>query len=606
MKTRGMIESVAVMLAALAGLPVAGWGQTIMPGDITALSHVRTVGATRVAEDNIVVRISKGDACVDAALGFGADLATSMHDAGFDGWRIRQLTSATGGHTALVLTSPNPPYMSYYVDSYFGLTQVEPLVQLPTGNFLIVDPFSFKHNSVGGQLLGAFEWKPVSHGLDVTVRVGGAARDPSDRASRAGTRGGAIPEGTRDFGVNVAMAVDPNRKSGPQGHGPARYMTDTLPWTYQIEFENLATATAPAQVVEVRDTLHDDLDLTTLQLGAVGFGDVLITPPVWGLQGYTTWADLRPAQELVVKVSVIVDVRDIVWRFESLYPGSCGDSFECMQPVDPASADVGFLPPNSDSPEGQGFVSFTIRPQPWATVITNTAGIRFDVNDPIVTNIWSNTIDSGRPESQVDALASVTHTRDFMVSWSGADTGPAGIDSFSIYVSEDDGQSYIPWLNNFRGTSALFLYGVNNRTYRFYSVAKDHAGNREAVPYVADAVTMVIVPNTDGDEVLDDDDNCVAVPNSDQADRDGDGVGDACDNCPDMSNPDQQDICHLRGDLDGDGDVDRNDVSIVTAARNRPASGPSDPRDLNGDGMITVLDARQLVLLCTRPNCAVH
>ena len=58
------------------------------------------------------------------------------------------------------------------------------------------------------------------------------------------------------------------------------------------------------------------------------------------------------------------------------------------------------------------------------------------------------------------------------------------------------------------------------------------------------------------------------------------------------------------GDLDGDSDVDRDDLNVILAARNTPASGPDDPRDLDGDGMITVLDARKLVLLCTRPRCA--
>ena len=58
------------------------------------------------------------------------------------------------------------------------------------------------------------------------------------------------------------------------------------------------------------------------------------------------------------------------------------------------------------------------------------------------------------------------------------------------------------------------------------------------------------------------------------------------------------------GDLDDDCDVDRDDLNIVLAARNSPASGPNDPRDLDGDGVITVLDARILITLCTRNRCA--
>ena len=48
-------------------------------------------------------------------------------------------------------------------------------------------------------------------------------------------------------------------------------------------------------------------------------------------------------------------------------------------------------------------------------------------------------------------------------------------------------------------------------------------------------------PDTDGDGLLDFEDNCPKVANPDQKDSDGDGVGDACDNCPFVANPDQAD-----------------------------------------------------------------
>jgi hypothetical protein len=120
----------------------------------------------------------------------------------------------------------------------------------------------------------------------------------------------------------------------------------------------------------------------------------------------------------------------------------------------------------------------------------------------------------------------------------------------------------------------------------------------------------------DGDGVCDADDNCPTTPNPDQADRDGDGVGDVCDNCPDVPNPGQEDsngngigdACEdepgVRCDIDGDEDVDSADINAIVAARRTPAASPLDPRDNDGDGTITVLDARQCVLLCTRPRCA--
>jgi hypothetical protein len=95
----------------------------------------------------------------------------------------------------------------------------------------------------------------------------------------------------------------------------------------------------------------------------------------------------------------------------------------------------------------------------------------------------------------------------------------------------------------------------------------------------------------DGDGIPDTADNCLTAANPSQIDSDGDGEGDVCES-------------GVVGDFDNDGDVDRIDLNILLDWRNTAAAGPNDPKDLDRDGRITALDARKLVLLCTRLNCA--
>ncbi|MEZ5550642.1 MAG: hypothetical protein R3E82_07130 [Pseudomonadales bacterium] len=56
-------------------------------------------------------------------------------------------------------------------------------------------------------------------------------------------------------------------------------------------------------------------------------------------------------------------------------------------------------------------------------------------------------------------------------------------------------------------------------------------------------------------------------------------------------------------DADNNGQIDRNDIALISAARGQSAL-PGDPRDLDGNGIITVNDARGCALQCTNARCA--
>ncbi len=60
----------------------------------------------------------------------------------------------------------------------------------------------------------------------------------------------------------------------------------------------------------------------------------------------------------------------------------------------------------------------------------------------------------------------------------------------------------------------------------------------------------------------------------------------------------------IQADLDGDLDIDGEDLALLLLGVGTQSTGAGDPRDLNGDGSINNLDADLLRAKCTRGDCA--
>lgn len=214
---------------------------------------------------------------------------------------------------------------------------------------------------------------------------------PQDSNPDDGVVDGSVPR----HSVSSAFvgSFDPNEKLGLPGWGVAHRVLAGTMLAYTIFFENLPTASAPAQTVVITDQLDVALDWAGLRFTAVGFGgetavSIAETAPFFDLR--LTAADYRPevGQVWWVAVNGRLDPQTgiVTWTFTTLDPAT-GDL--------PADALAGFLPPNDENGRGEGYVSFTIPMRPDTadgTVISNQAVIVFDDNAPIVTNAYVNEV----------------------------------------------------------------------------------------------------------------------------------------------------------------------------------------------------------------------
>ena len=180
--------------------------------------------------------------------------------------------------------------------------------------------------------------------------------------------------------VSVPTSHDPNEITGPAAYGSQGFIpaNDSLP--YRIDFTNQATATAPAQTVVVTQQLSTNLDLSTFQLGDIGFGSTVISVPA-GQTSYSTRVTLPSAAPagtgpdgLYVDISASLNMQTglVTWTFTSIDPTTLD------VPMNPLE---GFLPPDENEPEGEGYVSYTVSPKSSVTtgaVINAQATVVFD------------------------------------------------------------------------------------------------------------------------------------------------------------------------------------------------------------------------------------
>lgn len=316
------------------------------------------------------------------------------------------------------------------------------------------------------------------------------------------------PELANAFPAGLFRSADPNELVGPVGYPPRNYLPADIAYGYRINFENLKSATAPAQEVWLENPLDLSMDPSSLELKEVGFGDQVIAVPP-GLQRFSASRPYRFGGvdfDVVIEARLEAQTRRVFATFRSVVRSSGL----------PPAAEIGFLPPEDGTGRGLGHLSYQVRAQsglPTGTEIRNVAVVQFDprgggrafrtdlvdATNPdsgVDTNRQALvTIDADLPEARVAALPGESTTADFDVSWSGIDVG-SGVTKYDVYARRNN-ENWGPWLIGTSLPSARWR-GENGVRYGFLAVAVDGAGNREEAPQAATPPEVETLVNASG------------------------------------------------------------------------------------------------------------
>ena len=196
------------------------------------------------------------------------------------------------------------------------------------------------------------------------------------------------------------------------------------------------------------------------------------------------------------------------------------------------------------------------------------------------------------------AQATTVHLRDIINNGNGSN-GCDQTEALYLFGLEPDAADPAKILQGLRilGGSTLVLDGLN------VYAAQDGAGGalvdisglfgpgETSIGFDGGIIEKGVGPDSDGDGVVNIDDNCSLVANADQRDTDGDNIGNMCD-----------------GDLNNDGDTNTIDLNIYKLAHRTVVGDPNynEHADFNGDGAINTLDLniyKRLHRLLPGPSC---
>jgi hypothetical protein len=338
---------------------------------------------------------------------------------------------------------------------------------------------------------------------------------------------GEIPEWEIDScTTEIVASVDPNDILGPAGFGPEGWIASDTDLLYTIRFENLASASAPAQEIRITQPLDADLEDASIDFLAFGLGDRVfpISKPSGVVQRRLY---LQSESDVLVDTELAFDPSTRTIRAEFL----AIDPLTLVLPFDPFK---GILPPNTEPPKGEGFVLYRVRPKKpvvQGTEVAAQASIVFDLNEAIQTPRISNRFDTSAPATRLGAIDPASGP-DVDVPFELTDpSAGAPATEFVLYRSVNDGPMEQVGRYPITQTGARVPIQPLSRN-RFVVYGVDAVGNVEAPKTAAESISTIGADLT-GDGLLDSEDffaffnRWLAVDPA--TDVNGDGIVDEAD-----------------------------------------------------------------------------